>query len=124
MSARAAGLTSSFSFPSRSVSACWAAISGSGATTARSRPDQGGPAISILVIDVGTSGVRASIVRPDGAVEHTCYQAAPPSPPSPGFVEFDPAALARAALTVARQSLAAGGPVEAVGITNQRSSTV
>lgn len=80
--------------------------------------------MSILVIDVGTSGVRASVVRPDGAVEHTCSQSTPPSTPSPGFVEFDPAALAVAALQVARASLAAGGPVAAVAITNQRSSTV
>ncbi len=47
-----------------------------------------------------------------------------PSTPAPGFVEFDATALAAAALDVARQTLAAGGPVDAVGVANQRSSTV
>ena len=28
------------------------------------------PAMSILVVDVGTSGVRAAVVRPDATVEH------------------------------------------------------
>src|SRR4051812_37129766 len=42
----------------------------------------------------------------------------------PGFVEFDAAEMARAALEVARASLAEGGPVEAVGIANQRASTI
>jgi glycerol kinase len=73
---------------------------------------------------VGTSGVRASIVRPDGTVDHIHHRPTLPSTPSPGYVEFDAAALAEAALDVARQALAAGGPVAAVGIANQRSSTV
>ena len=63
-------------------------------------------------------------MHPDATVEHNRYQSVLPASPSPGFVEFDPKALADAALTVARQALAAGGPVEAVGIANQRSSTV
>ena len=63
-------------------------------------------------------------MRPDATVEHNRYQSVLPASPSPGFVEFDPKALADAALTVARQALAAGGPVDAVGIANQRSSTI
>jgi glycerol kinase len=42
----------------------------------------------------------------------------------PGLVEFDPAAMAAAALMVAGEVLAAGGPVDAVGITAQRASAV
>jgi glycerol kinase len=42
----------------------------------------------------------------------------------PGLVEFDPAAMAATALEVAREALATGGPVEAVGITAQRASAV
>ena len=80
--------------------------------------------ISILVIDIGTSGVRASIVRPDGTVEDIHHRPTLPSTPSPGYVEFDPVLMAEAALDVARRALAAGGPVDAVGIANQRSSTV
>ena len=80
--------------------------------------------MSILVIDVGTSGVRAAIVRPDATVEHVHRRAALPSSPVPGLVEFDPVELADAAMAVARLALADGGPVEAVGIANQRTSTI
>jgi len=73
---------------------------------------------------VGTSGVRASIVGPDGTVDHIHHRPTLPSTPSPGYVEFDPVAMAAAALDVARQTRAAGGPVAAVGIANQRSSTI
>ncbi len=81
-------------------------------------------AVSILVIDVGTSGLRAAIVRPDATVDHVCYRPFPPDTPFPGLVEFDAAAMASAVLDTADAALAAGGPVEAVGITNQRASTV
>ena len=76
------------------------------------------------MVDVGTSGVRAGVVRPDGTVAHVHHVEVLPSSPAPGFVEFDPAAMAAAALDVARAALAAGGPAEAVGIANQRGSTV
>jgi glycerol kinase len=78
----------------------------------------------ILVIDVGTSGVRAAVVTPDGAVTCVHYREVLPTSPMPTFVEFDPALMATAALDVARQALAEGGPVEAVGIANQRASTI
>src|SRR3954469_23098553 len=42
----------------------------------------------------------------------------------PSFVEFDAAAMARAAVEVAKESLAEGGPVEDAGIAKQRASTV
>ena len=80
--------------------------------------------MSILVVDVGTSGVRAAVVRPDAAVEHVHHRQVLPSSPAPGFVEFDAAAMADAILEVAGRSLAGGGPVDAVGIANQRASTV
>ncbi|HEY8527096.1 MAG TPA: FGGY-family carbohydrate kinase [Acidimicrobiales bacterium] len=79
---------------------------------------------SILVVDVGTSGVRGAVVRPDATVTAVHHREVLPSTPAPGLVEFDAAALAEAALDVARSALAAGGPVAAVGITNQRASTV
>jgi glycerol kinase len=80
--------------------------------------------VSILVIDVGTSGIRAAIVRPDASIEHVQYRELLPTSPFPGMVEFDAAAMAAAALDVARAALAEGGPVDAVGIANQRASTV
>jgi glycerol kinase len=76
------------------------------------------------VIDVGTSGVRAAVVAADGTVRHTRHLQVPPSTPAPGLVEFDADELATAALQVARQSLSEVGEVDAVGIANQRASTV
>jgi glycerol kinase len=76
------------------------------------------------VIDVGTSSVRAAIVRPDARVEHVHRRRLPPDIPMPGLVEFNPTAMAAAALDTAAETLAAGGPVEGVGITCQRASAV
>ena len=80
--------------------------------------------MSILVVDAGTSGVRAAVVRPDASVDAVHHVPVLPSSPMPGFVEFDAVALAAAALDVANRALADGGPVDGVGIANQRASTV
>ena len=80
--------------------------------------------MSVLVIDVGTSSVRAAAVDRAGAVTHERQRATLPLSPAPGLVEFDPAEIAEAALDLARVVLAEGGPVDAVGIANQRASTV
>ena len=79
---------------------------------------------SVLVVDVGTSGVRAAIVRPDATVAHEHHVHVLPESPSPGLVEFDAARMADAALEVAAAALAAGGPVDGVGIANQRASVI
>jgi glycerol kinase len=79
---------------------------------------------SILVIDVGTSGVRGAIVRPDASLGAVHYRQVLPSSPAPGLVEFDASGMADAALDVARAALAEGEPVAAVGVSNQRASTV
>lgn len=84
---------------------------------------------SVLVLDIGTSSVRAAIVDADAAVTHVHHTANLPDSPMPGLVEFDPIVLADAAIACARRSIAdadAAGvaPVGAVGITNQRASTV
>jgi glycerol kinase len=78
----------------------------------------------ILVVDVGTSGVRAGVVDPDGAIDHINYVQVLPSSPAPGFVEFDAGAMASAVLEVVRATLAAAGRVDGVGIANQRGSTI
>jgi glycerol kinase len=79
---------------------------------------------SVLVVDVGTSGVRASIVRDDTTVEYAHYAAVLPDSPEPGLVEFDAARLAEAVMDVAQAALAEGGPVDGVGIANQRASSI
>lgn len=63
-------------------------------------------------------------MRPDGGVDHVHRRATPPTVPFPGLVEFDADGLARAALETARDTLAAGGPVDAVGIATQRASAI
>ena len=80
--------------------------------------------MSILVIDVGTSGLRASVVRSTGKVDHLFYESLAPSSPVPGLVEFDAAIMRDAVLRVANASLSATGKVDAVGITNQRASAL
>jgi glycerol kinase len=85
--------------------------------------------MKLLVVDVGTSGVRAAVVSPEeggGANRHrpNHYREVLPSSPAPGLVEFDAVALAAAVLEVANAALAEGGPVDAVGIANQRASTI
>jgi len=81
--------------------------------------------VKLLVVDVGTSGVRAAVVSPEGGVGNNHYREVLPSTPAPGLVEFDAAALADAVLEVAREALAAEpGRVDAVGIANQRASTI
>ena len=79
---------------------------------------------TILVVDVGTSSVRASVVRDDASVTHETARPLLPDSPAPGMVEFDAALLARTALDIARATLDAHGPVDGVAITNQRASTV
>jgi glycerol kinase len=80
--------------------------------------------VSILVIDVGTTGLRAAVVRPDATVTAVHYLRMPPATPAPGLVEVDGEAMATGVLEVARASLDEAGPVAAVGIANQRATTL
>src|SRR4051794_873426 len=81
--------------------------------------------MDLLVCDIGTSSIRAAIVRDDATVLHEQHRAFLPDSPAPGMVEFDAAAMATVVIDAAHAALAAhGDPVAAVGITNQRGSTV
>ena len=81
--------------------------------------------MSILVIDVGTSGLRAATVQADGTVHDVNYRMFAPSSPSPGLVEFDALAMSAAIMEVATATLQqASGSIDAVGITAQRASTI
>ena len=79
--------------------------------------------MNTLVIDVGTSGLRAAVVRDSGEVTNLHHVEFAPSSPAGGLVEFDARAMYDA---VRRVSLASIGneTVDAVGITNQRASTI
>jgi len=80
--------------------------------------------VSILVVDVGTSSVRAAVVDAGGGVGSVHQRAVLPTTPAPGLVEFDAVAMADAVRSVATDALAEAGPVRAVGIANQRASTI
>ncbi len=80
--------------------------------------------MNILVIDVGTSGVRAAVVRPGEGVALSHHAEVLPASPAPGLVEFDPAAMASAVLELAQRVIDEVGAVDGVGIANQRASTV
>lgn len=80
---------------------------------------------AILVIDVGTTGLRAAIVDEHLKIRTLEYRACPPSAPAPGLVEFDAADMAAKLLDAAHSAIASvDEPIEAVGITNQRASTL
>jgi glycerol kinase len=83
---------------------------------------------AVLAIDAGTTGVRAMVVLDDGSVASRAYREFPQSFPRPGWVEHDPEDWWRSALESSEQALAATGlepaVVTAVGITNQRETTV
>ncbi|WP_436795578.1 FGGY family carbohydrate kinase [Actinospongicola halichondriae] len=80
--------------------------------------------MSVLVIDVGTSSVRALVVGDDGRTSHEQHVETLPTSPHPGLVEFDATAIATAAIGLAAQVVSMAGTVDAVGVTNQRASTV
>jgi glycerol kinase len=80
--------------------------------------------VTILVIDVGTSGVRAVVFTPEAESVAELKQEMLPSSPAPGLVELDAGRLADVALGLAHRLAEEHGPIRAVGLTNQRGTTV
>ena len=84
--------------------------------------------MSVLVIDVGTSSVRAAVVDRDGSVMHTSRVRQPPTNPHPGLVEIDPVALATCAIDCAESTLAKaaleGKRPASLAVTTQRASAI
>ena len=58
-----------------------------------------------LVIDVGTSGLRAAIINDDGSVSDLHYEEFSPSSPANGMVEFDAMAMYAAVKRVATATI-------------------
>ena len=79
---------------------------------------------SVLVVDVGTSSVRTAVVDAGGRVGRVHQAPLVTATPAPGMVELDAAALATTVCELAAATLADAGPVQGVGIANQRSTTV
>ena len=80
----------------------------------------------ILAIDQGTTGTTVLLVDRGGAVIARGYAAVTQHYPRPGWVEHNPRQIWQTVLDAATQALAAGGhpPIAAIGITNQRETTV
>src|SRR5438093_417628 len=84
------------------------------------------PDAAILAIDQGTSGTTALLLDRSGAVVARGYAAVRQRFPQPGWVEHDAAQIWQTVLDASGQALAAAGrpPLAAIGITNQRETTV
>ena len=82
----------------------------------------------VLALDQGTSGSTALVVDDEGAVRARGYAELPQHYPQPGWVEHDPEQIWATMTEAAHRALAAadvtGRDVAAVGITNQRETTI
>ena len=79
----------------------------------------------ILVLDIGTTSVRAAVVDDRLAIAAMAARPFPPATPFPGLVEFDPVALVRLVLDAASEVIdVVDEQITAVGIANQRASTI
>lgn len=80
--------------------------------------------VRALAIDVGSSSVRTALVSETGVVSHVHQQRLTINSPQPGELELDGAEIGRVVLDLAAQTLDDGGPCDAVGVTNQRATTL
>src|SRR5687768_11913997 len=82
----------------------------------------------VLALDQGTTSSRSIVFGRDGRAVGSAQQEFPQILPSPGHVEHDPEAIWQSQLTTAKQALAnakiTAADVAAIGITNQRETTV
>ena len=82
----------------------------------------------LLALDQGTSSSRSIVFDERGHVDALAQQELPQIYPKPGWVEHDPMEIWRSQLATARQALASAGlkasDITALGITNQRETTV
>jgi glycerol kinase len=82
----------------------------------------------VLALDQGTSGSTALVIDAEGAVAARGYAELPQRYPQPGWVEHDPEEIWSTVGAAAQRALAearvTGGEIAAVGITNQRETTI
>ena len=83
---------------------------------------------SILALDQGTTSSRAIVFGRDGRPVSTAQEEFPQIYPSPGHVEHDPEAIWNTQLATAREAIGRAGhdakDIAAVGVTNQRETTI
>jgi glycerol kinase len=80
--------------------------------------------VRALAIDVGTTSVRTATVDRRGEVRHVHQRNLTVRTPQPGEVELDAHEIARVVLELASRTLDDAGACDAVGITNQRATTI
>jgi glycerol kinase len=79
----------------------------------------------VLAIDQGTTGTTTILVDESGAIVRRAYREIPQYFPQPGWVEHDPEEIWSSVVeTVDEVATKAPGPVRAVGLTNQRETTI
>ncbi|OGN97298.1 MAG: glycerol kinase [Chloroflexi bacterium RBG_13_51_36] len=82
----------------------------------------------ILAIDQGTTGTTALVVDRDGIIRGRGYAKIPQYYPEPGWVEHDPSEIWEQTLQAVNQAKHAAGiadvDIAAIGITNQRETTI
>jgi glycerol kinase len=80
----------------------------------------------LLAIDQGTTSTRAILFDAAGNLHHTARIALRQIHPRPGWVEHDPEEIWRSVIATCREAIAAarGRPIAAIGITNQRETTM
>ena len=82
----------------------------------------------ILAIDQGTTGSRVIIFNHEGEIINSAYQEIKQYYPNPGWVEHDPQEYITSVESCAKEALQKSGinaeQIEAIGITNQRETTV
>ena len=78
----------------------------------------------ILAIDQGTTSSRAIVFDAGGEIRAVAQREFTQHYPRPGWVEHDPEEIWQTTVSVCREALDAAGPVTAIGITNQRETTL
>ncbi|HEY5726093.1 MAG TPA: glycerol kinase GlpK, partial [Methylomirabilota bacterium] len=82
----------------------------------------------VLALDQGTTGSTALVIDPEGGLRARGYVELPQHYPQPGWVEHDPVQIWATTVQALGRAVAAAGitPAEiaAVGITNQRETTI
>ncbi|MBI3146790.1 MAG: glycerol kinase GlpK [Pseudogulbenkiania sp.] len=79
---------------------------------------------TLLVIDQGTTSTRAMLFDAHGRVTARAQRELPQHFPQPGWVEHEPEDIWRDTLALCREVLASGARPVALGLTNQRETTL
>ncbi len=82
----------------------------------------------VLALDQGTTSSRAIVFNRAGQIVSLAQQEFPQILPAPGIVEHDPEAIWQSQLSTARQAIQKAGAtaadIAAIGVTNQRETTI